>query len=271
MKRNMSVRTLGRSLPWETIIPASFFAAAAACWYSPEFAPSIAFVILGFGAVFFDSFAAYFTKPAVLGLSVALTDSFQTFAAEENSEQTDRLLDALADSIGRALQSSALTSTIKASIMDTLKDDDLQRATIHTLQSALIKASENEGFRETAMDVTKRAFVGALSNKDYVDELMTSIVSAIVSASQNEELTKSLLGVVTQAVSEALADEDFVSEIRGAVKDCLRDGDLYRAGAKGMISAAFGRKGSNEATEGEKSTSQARLSRGHLSLDPAKK
>jgi hypothetical protein len=259
LKRNTSVRALGRSLPWETILPASFLAAAAACWHSPEFAPSIAFAILGLGAVFFESIAAHFSKPAALGLSLALTDSFQTFADEENSEQTDRLLEALASLIGRALQSSALTHTIKASIMDTLKDDDLQGATIHTLQSALIKASESEGFRDTAMDVTKRAFVGALSNKEFVSELMISIVNAIVSASQNEELTKSLLFVVTQAVSEALADEAFISQIKFAIKECLQDGDLYRASAQGMISAAFGRKGSNEATEGEKSPSKATI------------
>jgi hypothetical protein len=136
-KRNTRVCALGRSLPWETILPASFFASAAACWHSPEFAPSIAFVILGLGAVFFESIAAHFSKPASLGFSLALTDSFQTFADEKNSEQTDRLLEAMANSIGRALQSSALTSTIKASFLNTLKDDDLHRATISQIKFAI--------------------------------------------------------------------------------------------------------------------------------------
>lgn len=262
LKRGMSVRTFGRSVPWDIAIPASFLAASAACWYAPDFAPSVTFALLGFATLFFDSVATYFTKPAATGLSLVLTDSFQTFADEENAEETDRLLNALANSIGRALQSSALTSTVKSSIIDVLKDDDLQAATIYTLQSALIKASENEGFRDTAMDMTKRAFVGALSNEDFVKALMTSIVSAIVSASQEEELTKSIMGVVTQAVSEALADEQFVGEITGAVKECLRDGDFYRASASGMIKAALGRKNSNEpkkkdsAIESEKPPSQ---------------
>jgi len=65
-------------------------------------------------------------------------------------------------------------------------------------------------------------------------------VHAIVQASKEEELTQSILDVVTRAVSQALADESFVSEIRGAVKDTLSDGDIYKAGAKGMLSAGLG-------------------------------
>lgn len=68
---------------------------------------------------------------------------------------------------------------------------------------------------------------------------MTSVVQAIVSASQDEQLKRTVMSVVTEAVSEALADERFVNEIRGAVKETLKDGDLYRAGARGVLSAAL--------------------------------
>eukprot|EP00975_Prorocentrum_lima_P008546 1826629-Prorocentrum_lima.AAC.1 len=68
----------------------------------------------------------------------------------------------------------------------------------------------------TVLEVTKKAFVGALNDDDFVRDLMASIVSALVQASKEEELTSSLLEVMTTAVSQALADEAFVQEIRGA-------------------------------------------------------
>lgn len=228
-------------MPWETIVPSAWFVAAAVCWYDPQLGFSIAFMMVGFTYLFMDSLATYFTKPAVQGMSAALTDALNTFASEENSEQADLLFDALTETISKALQSHALVSTLKHSFAETLQDDELQQVGIDTLQSALIKASENDEFQETALNVTKKAFIAALSNEAFVKELMESVVNAIVMASQDEQLTKSILGVVTQAVSEALADDDFTSELRGAVKDALRDGDIYRAGATGMISAAFGR------------------------------
>ena len=233
------------TLPYETIIPGCFFAASAVCWFDPARSPFIVFVMLGLCSMFFGSIRSHFSDSATRGLTVAMADALTTFADETNREQTDRFLKAIADSIARGLQSSDLRSTMNDAIISTLTDGDLQRATITTLQQALVKASEDEGFAETAMDVTKRAFVGALKNEDFVKELMECMVSAMVQAAQNEQLNKSIVAIVTQAVSEALRDERFMSEIRGAVKDALQDGEIYRAGAKGMISAAmpsFGRK-----------------------------
>ena len=160
-----------------------------------------------------------------------------------NTEKTkcgDKLFNAIADLISKSVKSSALTATLKESFVASLMDDDLHEATLNTLQRSLVKASENERLRMTVLEVTKKAFVGALNDDDFVRDLMASIVSALVQASKEEELTSSLLEVMTTAVSQALADEAFVQEIRGAVKSTLQDGDLYKAGARGMFAAAFG-------------------------------
>jgi hypothetical protein len=85
--------------------------------------------------------------------------------------------------------------------------------------------------------------VGALNDENFVRDLMTSIVSALVQASKEDEITSAILDVVTRAVSQALADETFVQELRGAMKDTLQDGDMYKAGAKGILAAAFGGRG----------------------------
>jgi predicted histidine transporter YuiF (NhaC family) len=103
-------------------------------------APAITFFILGFTVLCFDSVASYYTVPATMAMSKAVTDSMSAFADEKNKEQTDKLLDAMAGSIARALESSTLKNTVKKSIIETVSDDDLQLAAITTVQKAMKKA-----------------------------------------------------------------------------------------------------------------------------------
>ena len=226
--------------PWETIIPASFFLASAICYVDPSRAPALMFGLLAFATIFVSPVVTYFTIPAVEGLIGTATDAINTVTDDKYSEQRDKFFDAVAMLISKSVQSTALTTALKETLVAAVTDEDLQDTILNTLQTALIKASENEGFKSTALSILKQAFVGALNDEEFVRDLMSSIVGAIVQASKEEELTQSILEVVTAAVSQALADEKFTNEIRGAVKDTLRDGELYKAGAKGIVSAAFG-------------------------------
>ena len=229
---------ISRSLPWDTVIPASFFLAAAICWTDPTLAPSVMFLFVGCTSLFFESLAAYFAKPATQYISTALTDSLNSLTEEENSERTEQLLQALAGTISRTLQSDALTSTVKESMIEMLTSDELHQTTIQTLQRAMVIASEDVQFRDTVMEVGKRAFVGALSDQKLVEELMTSIMDAIVLASQNDKLRKALLEIVTQGMADAFEDDRFVTVVRRAVRDTLQDKELYQASARGLIAAA---------------------------------
>lgn len=233
-----SIKSFG--IPWETVIPTVFLAASAACWYDPTKAPAIAFFMIGCAIAFFDSFASYFTKPAADALSKALTDAMLAFSDEENMAQTDRLLDALANSISRALQSSTLTSTAKTSLIEALSDDDLQSAAINTLQMAMKKAADNDDFKGVVLSIMKRSFGGALKDEYFIKDSIESGVTAMVIASQNEVLRQSMHNVVTQAVSDALKDEQLVAEFKEVIKGCLTDGGIYRSGATGIIDAATG-------------------------------
>lgn len=235
-----SIADLNEFKQWDIVIPATFFVASAICWVDPTMAPSIIFALLGFATVFVSPVMTYFTKPVTEGLTMQLTDALNTITDEEHSEQREKLFYAVADLISKSVQSTALMNAMKASLVSSLMDDELHEAALTTLQTALVKASQNESFRSTALDVAKQAFTGALSDEDFVRDLMSGIVGAMVQASQEEELTQNFLDVVTRAVSQALADEHFVNELRGAIKDTLQDGGIYTAGAKGMVSAAFG-------------------------------
>lgn len=231
-----------QSWDYDIIIPGTLFLASALSYQNPQNAPSIAFFILALATIFITPVTKYFTRPATMNFIDTATDAINTITDEQHAEQTEKLFDAIADLISKSVNSSALTAIMKESFVASLMDDDLHEATLDTLQRSLVKASENERMRMTVLDITKRAFVGALNDAEFVRELMESIVSAIVQASKEEELTLSLLDVTTRAVSQALADEAFVHEIRGAVKSTLQDGDLYKAGARGMFAAAFGQK-----------------------------
>lgn len=257
MRRKSTTSKGGKTfIPWDILIPATFLAASVACYRDPSLAPAITFFFIGFGMIFFESVAMYFTTPASEGLSKAFTNSMLAFANEENHERTDMLLDAMASSISRALQSSTLMGTLKKSILDAVKDDELQTATIQTLQSAMKKAADNQEFKQTVFEIIKSAFVGALQDDAFVHESAQSAVAAMVTASQDDALRQSVLAVVTQGVSDALNDEEFIDEIRGVIKDSLSDGELYRSGARGMYNAAFGRRAKDSESGSKKSVKQ---------------
>jgi hypothetical protein len=235
------VRSYTNNQPsWDVLIPGSLFFSSALCYQNPDMAPSIAFAMLGLATIFITPVTKYFTRPATMSFTATMTDALNTITDEKHDEQSEKLFNAIADLISKSVHSSALTATLKESFVASLMDDDLHEATLNTLQRSLVKASENERLRMTVLDVTKRAFVGALNDDEFVRDLMASIVTALVQASKEEELTTSLLDVMTRAVSQALANEGFVQEIRGAVKDTLQDGEMYKAGARGVIAAAFG-------------------------------
>ncbi|KAL3789978.1 hypothetical protein ACHAWO_002032 [Cyclotella atomus] len=232
--------TINDNAPWEILIPSSFFAASAICYMEPKLAPSLLFALLAFATVFISPMIAFLTKPAAEGFTITMTDAINTITNDTYSEQRDQIFNAIASLLSQSFQSTALKAALKESLVSSLTDEDLQDATLNTLQNALIKASENEGMRSAALNIIRQAFIQALNDEEFVRDLMSSIVGALVQASKEEELTCAILDVVTRAVSQALADEKFTREIRGAVKDTLQDGDIYKSGVKGIFSAAFG-------------------------------
>ena len=225
---------------WDKIIPAIFFAASAACFVDPTKAPSIFFALLGFMTIFISPVMNFLAAPVTEGLTGTVTASLDAFTADENGPRRERLYESLADLLSTSLYSSPLRDAVRQFIVESLTSEELHDSALNTLQTALIKASENEGLRSAALLVVRQAFVGALNDEAFVRDLMSSIVGAMVQASREEELTQSFLDVVTTAVTKALADERFVMELRGAITDTLKDGEIYKAGARGMVSAAFG-------------------------------
>jgi hypothetical protein len=133
-----------------------------------------------------------------------------------------------------------------------IKMDVVARVAARVRERVRVMASRQQQQSSTATvnggpAQVSQAFTGTLNDEAFVRDLMSSIVGAMVQASREEELTHSFMDVVTTAVTKALADEKFVMELWGAITSTLQDGEIYKAGARGMVSAAFGlRKGSND-------------------------
>lgn len=234
---------------WNTmIIPAIFLAASAVCYVEPTMSSSIFFALLGWMSLYIIS-----TKTASSSTTTPFADiangmvasTLDAFVSDENTARRERLICALSDVVSGTMRSSNVRDAVKSSIIDSLNDDSLRDSALITLETALVKSSENEGLRNAVLSVVRRAFAGALNDEAFVRDLMSSIVSALVQASKEEELTASLLDVVTRALTKALSDERLVMELRGAITSTLRDGEIYKAGARGMVSA-FMRGGSSE-------------------------
>ena len=239
-RRSLSQLLVSESTQFDVLIPSTFAAASAVCYLRPELFACVLFLILTLSTIYVQPVVNYFTAPATENLTGALTEAINTITDERNSDKRERLFDAISELINKSVNSAALQGTIKRSLLSSLMDEDLHDASLNTIQLSLVKASQNDSFQNTILSVVKRAFTAALSDEDFVGDLMQGMVGAIVQASKEEELTRSVMDVVTLAVSQALNDERFVAELRGAIKDTLQDGDIYKAGAKGMLTAAFG-------------------------------
>ena len=239
-RRSLSQLLVNDRTQFDVLIPSTFAAASAVCYVKPELSASVLFLILTLSTIFIQPVVNYFTAPATENLTGALTEALNTITDERNRDKREKLFGAVSELISESVNSPALQSTIKQSLLSSLMDEDLHDASLDTIQLSLVKASQNDSFQSATLGLIKQAFTAALNDEAFVGDLMQSIVGAIVQASKEEELTKSVMDVVTLAVSQALDDERFVAELRGAIKDTLQDGDIYKAGAKGILTAAFG-------------------------------
>ena len=164
-----------------------------------------------------------------------------TTTVDETDKSTMTMTTSSSSSSRRRRNSSSLGMQvlIKSSLVNILTDRELHVIMLQTIQEGIIQASNDVNFRQTLLDVTKKSLVAAMKDEVFIKELMNSIVDAIILSSQNEKLRDGMLEVITKGMSDALQNEQFVKVFRSAVKDTLQDKELYRASAKGILSAAI--------------------------------
>lgn len=148
-------------------------------------------------------------------------------------EHLDPLLNAVSDAIRKAITNSQFKAALKEAVIDSLRDDELQKEMICTLSSGAIAASKDAGFLAAILSVTKDAVTQALKDEGFIAEMLSTLTGATVMASRDEELRGTVLSVVKDAVTDSLKDDgfmaDMLSTITGAAISASKDQGLRDA------------------------------------------
>ena len=240
---------------WETAIPASLVAAAAACLVDPDKFPAIVFLFAGLGFLLRTPLMGAMTRPIACQISETATITVEElFVGGGSEERLDRLWTASSGAIQHAMGSEILQQTLKNAIVDSTQDEDLENVILATVTKAIVKATKDESMLEALTSVAKEGLLEALRDKEFMKDSVSSLVEAILEASQDPKLKDTFLMIVTDSVQTALQDEDFVAMFAKVIKDVLSDGSMYRAGASGLIGAIMPKRSSNKKVSSSSST-----------------
>lgn len=139
----------------------------------------------------------------------------------------------------------ALLSVSKQALSQALKDEGFMSDMLATMTEATVSAAKNRDLRDSILGVIKDAVADALKDEGFMGEMLTTGSRALVLASQDQELLSAMSNVTKLAVTDALRDGGFQAAFREAVCDSLKDSNIYRGAAAGVVGALnpFGRRG----------------------------
>merc|ERR1712129_506836 len=104
-----------------------------------------------------------------------------------------------------------------------------------------VAAARDKNLRAALLSVISEA----LRDEGFMAEMTSTMAEATVCAARNKELMDSCLQVIKIATTDAMRDSGFVSEIteagmsviRETLAESLKDGNIFRGAAGGVLSA----------------------------------
>jgi len=222
---------------FQVATPAALFCAAGVAYRDPSLGPFLFFLLGGLAFLFFEDIIRSSKRTMVRHISDGVTLSLIEFV--ENSDQSEAFISALGETIRIALTNENFTTTFKTIAIESMRDERLQSDILDTCSGAIVRASQDSGFNKVLLSAFSQGISDAISDKEFMDAIFKSLVGAMVAASQNDELRMAVLNVTTEGVSTAVRDERFMDELKSAMKECLSDGELFRAGATGLWGAVL--------------------------------
>lgn len=220
-----------------TVISAILFAFSAVAYAHPSLAPCLFFMLCGFGILLKESLMTSSQPRVIRHISDGITLCLVEFS--QDTEKSEAFMSALSESIRVVLTNDNLKSTLRDVVVSSLRDEGLQSDIHDVIRAAVVRVSEDVRFCQAIILAVGRGASDAMSDKEFVAGFCGTFVKSVVLASKNEELREALLNVTTEAVSTAVRDERFMGEFKQAMKDCLSDSDIFRAGASGLLGAVL--------------------------------
>lgn len=270
--------------PKALLLPSLIGCASLLCWRRPERSTAVLLALCG---ALLSPLGVELVRPiARLVVSWVSTSAAKlcsdvlvrtTLELLRHEERTDLLLDAASEAMRKAMTNKQVQSALKETVIDALRDENLQKELVSTLtkaailssgdhllrahlldvgkdaivralkdqsftaemvsmiSKAVLAASQNSELRDATLDVVKAAVTDALKDEGFMEEMLSTLTRATIVASKDQELRDTLLGVTKEAVVDALRDEGFMNAFQKAMCQGLKDSNIYRSAAKGVV------------------------------------
>lgn len=128
-----------------------------------------------------------------------------------------------------------LLGVVKEAVSEALKDKAFMEDMVRTISMAVLHAAENRELRDATLKIVKEAVFDALSDERFMEQMLSMLTKSVVAASRDVELRDAMVGCTKEAVRDALKDDAFISSFREALCDSLKDSNIYRSAAAGVV------------------------------------
>ncbi|CAK0792488.1 unnamed protein product [Prorocentrum cordatum] len=155
----------------------------------------------------------------------------------------DEIVGTLTGSMVAASRDKGLRGALLSIITTALRDEEFMSQMLATMTDATVSAAQNRHLRDSVLGVAKIAITDAVKDESFVADVTTALTDAGLRAARDGEIRGALVDIAKVAIVEALKDDSFLQVLRETVANSLRDGQIYRGAALGVLGAInpFGR------------------------------
>merc|ERR1740121_2636007 len=90
---------------------------------------------------------------------------------------------------------------------------------------------------DSCLRVIKIATTDAMRDSGFVSDVTSTITNAGISVIKDDDIRESMVNVGKLAIVHALRDEGFLRVLRETLAESLKDGNIYRGAAAGVVGA----------------------------------
>lgn len=155
----------------------------------------------------------------------------------------DEIVGTLTGSMVAASRDKGLRGALLGVITTALRDEEFMSQMLATMTDATVSAAQNRHLRDAVLGVAKIAITDAFKDESFVADITTALTDAGLRAARDSEIRGALVDIAKAAIVEAVKDDSFLKVLRETFANSLRDGQIYRGAALGVLGAftPFGR------------------------------
>lgn len=230
-------------------LPVGLLCAALAVCLAPERSVAVVLTLL---ALAFTPLGALCLSPHVESAKGVSIEHLIDMLRDKNLEEQVLATTAHGvDSVSKNKElRSMLQSVLKSAVTEAIKDEGFMADMVVTMTSSTLAAARNKELREATLSVMQQAVTDSLKDEGFMSAMLATLIKTTVGASRDLELRDAMQTVTKAAVTDALRDHGFMLAFQRAMCEGLKDSNIYRSAAAGMVSSLnpfHGKQGSSDA------------------------